>query len=66
MHTMVGVNRMDLQELPVGFSMALAQRLGALAHFGSLSETEQQALINRAHGVDSEQEMQELVKRMMT
>jgi hypothetical protein len=63
---MVGVNRMDLQELPVGLSMALAQRPGALAHFGSLSETEQQALINRAHGVDSEQEMQELVKRMMT
>ena len=50
----------------MGFSMALAQRPGALAHFGSLSETEQQALINRAHGVDSEQEMQELVKRMMT
>ena len=49
-----------------GFSMALAQRPGALAHFGSLSETEQQALINRAHGVDSEQEMRALVERMMT
>lgn len=57
---------MNMQELPVGFSMALAQRPGALAHFGSLSETEQQALINRAHGVDSEQEMQALVERMMT
>ena len=57
---------MDIQELPVGFSMALAQRPGALAHFGSLSQTEQQALINRAHGANSEQEMQELVRRMMT
>ena len=56
---------MEQQELPLGFSFALAQRPGALARFGALSETEQQALINRAHGVDSEQEMQELVERLM-
>jgi len=56
---------MDVQNLPVGFSMALAQRPGAMAHFGALDETEQQTLINRAHGVDSEQEMRALVEQMM-
>lgn len=56
---------MDLQQLPVGFSMALAQQPGALARFGAMSEIEQQALINRAHGVDSEQEMRALVAQMM-
>ena len=57
---------MDLQELPVGFSMALAQRPGALSHFGELDKTKQQEWIQQAHGVDSEQEMRALVERMMT
>ena len=57
---------MDLQQLPVGFSMALAQQPGALERFGQLSEPEQQAIINRAHGANSEQEMQALVDRMMS
>ena len=56
---------MDYQELPVGLGMALAQRPGALEEFGRLSQTEQQALISRAHGANSEQEMQALVERMM-
>ena len=56
---------MDVQNLPVGFSMALAQRPGAMAHFDALDETEQQTLINRAHGVNSEQEMRVLVEQMM-
>jgi len=57
---------MDLQELPVGFSMALAQRPGALERFGSLDQTEKQMMVSRAHAVDSEQEMRALVERMMT
>lgn len=56
---------MDLQQLPLGFSMALAQKPGALERFGELSEPEQQAIINRAHGANSEQEMQALVAQML-
>ena len=56
---------MDLQELPIGFGMALAQRAGALERFGALSFEEKQALINRAHGVDSEPEMAALVEQLM-
>lgn len=57
---------MDLQKLPVGFGMALAQRPDAMARFGNLSEVEQKTWIDRAHGVDSEQEMRALVEQMMT
>ena len=57
---------MDLQELPVGFSMALAQRPDAMARFGQLDETEQQEWIRQAHSMGSEQEMRALVERMMT
>ena len=56
---------MEQQELPLGFGMALAQRPGALARFGAMSQPEQQAIINRAHGANSEQEMQALVEQMM-
>ena len=65
-HPSLEVIGMDLQELPVGFGMALAQRPGAMAQFGSLSEAEQQVLIQQAHRADSEQEMRALVERMMT
>ena len=65
-HSMPEVMEMDLQELPVGLGMALAQRPGAMAQFGSLSETKQQELIRQAHGADSEQEMRALAERMMT
>ena len=57
---------MDLQELPVGFSMALAQRPGALARFGELDKMKQQEWIQQTRGVDSEQKMRALVERMMT
>ena len=62
---MGGGERMDLQELPVGFSMALAQRPGALERFGNLDQTEKQMMVSRAYAVDSEQEMRALVERMM-
>ncbi len=48
---------MDIQELPVGFSMA---------RFGDMDKTERQTWIRCAHGVDSEQEMRALVGHMMT
>ena len=49
------------QDLPMGFSMALAQNEAAMKQFESLSEAEKQAVIQRTHSVTSKQEMRRLV-----
>ena len=56
---------MDLQQLPVGLGMALAQRPEALQKFADMTEMEQQIVINKAHVANSEQDMQALVDWMM-
>ena len=48
-------------DLPMGFSMALAQHEAAMKQFESLSEAEKQAVIQRTHSVTSKQEMRRLV-----
>ena len=48
-------------DLPMGFSMALAQNEAAMKQFESLSEAEKQAVIQRTHSVTSKQEMRRLV-----
>lgn len=48
-------------ELPLGLGMALAQNLQAMRRFSSLSNEEQQALINRTHFINSKQEMRAFV-----
>ena len=48
-------------DLPMGFSMALAQNEAAMKQFESLSEAEKQAVIQRTHSVTSKQEMRQLV-----
>ena len=55
-----------MKELPLGFSMALAQHPEAMARFSNLTETEQQAVIDGAHAVHSKQEMRAYVERLMT
>jgi len=56
---------MDLQKLPVGLGMALAQRPEAMKKFADMTEMEQKIVINKAHVADSEQKMQALVEDMM-
>jgi len=56
---------MDLQQLPVGLGMALAQRPEAMKKFADMTEMEQKIIINKAHVADSEQKMQALVEDMM-
>ena len=56
---------MEQQQLPVGFSMALAQHPEAMAHFTSLSESEQQAIIDGTRSIQSREEMQTYVTRLM-
>lgn len=53
---------MDGSQLPVGFIMALAQNSRATAYFGSLSEEEQQKVIQKAAQAPSRQEMRRYVQ----
>ena len=54
-----------MDELPLGFGMALAQHPEAMARFAGLPEEEQQAIINGVHAVHSKQEMRSYVERLM-
>ena len=54
-----------MEELPLGFGMALAQHPEAMARFASLSEADRQAIIDGAHAVRSKQEMHSYVEKLM-
>ena len=54
----------DNQELPIGFTMALAQHSDILNRFAQLSETEQAAIVDRARKVKSHNEMRNYVENM--
>ena len=53
-----------MEDLPLGFGMALAQHPEAMARFAALSEAEQQAIIDGAHAVRSKEEMRCYVERL--
>ena len=57
---------MNMDDLPLGFGMALAQHPEAMARFAALSEAEQQAIIDGTHAACSKQEMQAYVANLMT
>ena len=48
-------------ELPIGFSMALAQNEAAMKQFETISEPEKQAIVQCTHTVHSKDEMRQLV-----
>ena len=50
------------QELPIGFTMELAQHSDVLNHFSSLSKSEQQSIIEKARSVQSHEEMRQFVE----
>ena len=54
-----------MDDLPLGFGMALAQHPEAMARFAGLPEEEQRAIIDGAHAVRSKQEMQAYVENLM-
>ncbi|MGC4019495.1 MAG: hypothetical protein QM793_09940 [Muricomes sp.] len=52
------------EELPIGFTMALAQHSDALNHFSKLSEAEQQKIIEEAKQKHSRESMRNYVENM--
>lgn len=55
---------MKQDEMPVGFSMALAQNPDAMQKFAQLSEDKKKEIINGTHNVRSKQEMHEYVNKL--
>ena len=55
---------MERTTLPVGFGMALAQNALAMRAFASMSEAEQQAVLEQTKQVRSKNEMRQLVDRL--
>lgn len=53
-----------MNELPMGFAMALAKNSDAMAHFYRLSEKEKQLVLEQTHKVQSKQEMQDFVSHL--
>ncbi len=57
---------MNRNEMPVGFSMALAQNPEAMQKFAMLSDEEKKKIINGTHSVNTKQEMREYVNALIT
>ena len=52
----------DNRELPIGFTMELAQNSEILKKFSDLQKSEQNSIINGARNIKSHNEMREYVK----
>ncbi len=53
---------MTIEDLPLGFSFALAQNPEAMEIFATLPENKQAEVLQKAHSVSSKEEMRLLVK----
>ena len=51
-------------DLPLGFGMALAQNELAMKRFEMLSEEAKRSVTEKTHGIESKEQMQELVSRL--
>ena len=54
----------DNQELPIGFTMELAQHSDFLNQFAKLPEAEQNNIVNGARDISSKNEMRNYVENM--
>ena len=55
---------MDQNDLPLGFSFALAQHPDAMQAFSNLSDVKKAEILQKAHSVSSKAEMQSLVNSL--
>lgn len=57
---------MDKNEMPVGFSMALAMNPEAMQKFALLSEDKKQRIIGGTHSINSKEEMHRYVNNFVS
>ena len=60
------INKINTDELPIGFTMELAMHSDALNRFAGLSKPEQEKIVNGARTNESRQEMRNYVENMFT
>ena len=53
-----------MEELPLGFGMALAQHPQAMEHFCAMPENRQKQIIAHTHSIQSKQEMHAFVQKL--
>ncbi len=58
------INVIDNSDLPIGFTMELAQHSDILSRFAALSKMEQERFIDGSREVKSRQEMRNYVENM--
>ena len=56
---------MDFYKVPIGFGMALSMNPNALNAYSAMTEAEKQAILNKAHNADSQQEMHQIVNSIV-
>lgn len=56
-----GGEKMDRNDMPVGFTMALGMNPDAMQKFATLSESQKRTIIEGTHAVQSKDEMQRYV-----
>ena len=60
------INKINNDELPIGFTMELAMHSDALNRFAGLSKPEQERIVDGARTIESRQEMRNYVENMFT
>ncbi len=55
---------MDFYKVPIGFGMALARNFNAMNTYSAMTETQKQAILEKAHNARSEQEMHRIVDNL--
>ncbi|HHW46009.1 MAG TPA: hypothetical protein GXX17_03745 [Clostridiales bacterium] len=53
-----------MKELPLGFSLTLAQNQAAMEYFSSLPDSKKQEIINQTRNISSKNEMHEFVANL--
>lgn len=57
-------NYVNGNDIPLGFGMALAKNMDAMAYFSGLTEERKKTVIEGTHAVNSKEEMEEYVRKM--
>lgn len=52
---------MDFYKVPIGFGLALSGNTAAMNRYAHMTEAQKQAILDRAHNVQSKKEMYSLV-----
>ena len=53
-----------VNDLPLGFGMALAQQPEAMQRFANMSEAQKTEVLSKIHNIQSKKEMQEFVAKL--